>query len=201
MYEYDLFAVINHEGQMNNGHYTNYARFQDEVRSLWSPKKLYIMTILNTVVSFRWWQVRFVILLSYLVDNFIVSQSDANNSRSLFKISGLYVFLCQAPFGLQAAYDTHICLSAWNGGSQGKRDGERKGSSTDEGSWRCTVSHCLISSVCTCSILVFIQFFSLLLRVRKRILSFRINIVCASFIFNSLLGMARHVHTVELRLS
>ena len=31
MYEYDLFAVINHEGQINNGHYTNFARFQDEV--------------------------------------------------------------------------------------------------------------------------------------------------------------------------
>ena len=31
MYEYDLFAVINHEGQINNGHYTNYARFNDEV--------------------------------------------------------------------------------------------------------------------------------------------------------------------------
>ncbi|KIY43869.1 cysteine proteinase, partial [Fistulina hepatica ATCC 64428] len=30
MYEYDLFAVINHEGQLNNGHYTNYARSQDE---------------------------------------------------------------------------------------------------------------------------------------------------------------------------
>lgn len=33
MYEYDLFAVINHEGQINNGHYTNFARFQDEVGS------------------------------------------------------------------------------------------------------------------------------------------------------------------------
>lgn len=31
MYEYDLFAVINHEGQMDNGHYTNFARFRDEV--------------------------------------------------------------------------------------------------------------------------------------------------------------------------
>ncbi|KAF8591122.1 cysteine proteinase [Ramaria rubella] len=30
MYEYDLFAVINHEGQMNNGHYTNFARYCDE---------------------------------------------------------------------------------------------------------------------------------------------------------------------------
>ncbi|KAG6372247.1 hypothetical protein JVT61DRAFT_8049 [Boletus reticuloceps] len=30
MYEYDLFAVINHEGQMDNGHYTNFARFRDE---------------------------------------------------------------------------------------------------------------------------------------------------------------------------
>lgn len=32
MYDYDLFAVINHEGQMDNGHYFNYARSQDEVR-------------------------------------------------------------------------------------------------------------------------------------------------------------------------
>ncbi|KAJ3516520.1 hypothetical protein NLJ89_g1070 [Agrocybe chaxingu] len=30
MYDYDLFAVINHEGQINNGHYTNFARFDDE---------------------------------------------------------------------------------------------------------------------------------------------------------------------------
>ncbi|KII89707.1 hypothetical protein PLICRDRAFT_685039 [Plicaturopsis crispa FD-325 SS-3] len=30
MYEYDLFAVVNHEGQIDNGHYTNFARFQDE---------------------------------------------------------------------------------------------------------------------------------------------------------------------------
>ncbi|KIY72161.1 cysteine proteinase [Cylindrobasidium torrendii FP15055 ss-10] len=30
MYEYDLFAVINHEGNMSTGHYTNYARFGDE---------------------------------------------------------------------------------------------------------------------------------------------------------------------------
>ncbi|KAJ2926938.1 hypothetical protein H1R20_g10145, partial [Candolleomyces eurysporus] len=30
LYEYDLFAVINHEGQIDNGHYTNYARFEDE---------------------------------------------------------------------------------------------------------------------------------------------------------------------------
>ncbi|KAI0044293.1 cysteine proteinase [Auriscalpium vulgare] len=29
LYEYDLFAVINHEGQIDNGHYTNFARYQD----------------------------------------------------------------------------------------------------------------------------------------------------------------------------
>ena|ERR1700722_11456288 len=34
MYEYDLFAVINHDGQIDNGHYTNFARFQDEVSLL-----------------------------------------------------------------------------------------------------------------------------------------------------------------------
>ncbi|KAI6131728.1 hypothetical protein EV401DRAFT_1919398 [Pisolithus croceorrhizus] len=29
MYEYHLFAVINHEGHIENGRYTNFARFQD----------------------------------------------------------------------------------------------------------------------------------------------------------------------------
>ena len=31
LYEYDLFAVVNHEGQVNTGHYTNYARFDNDV--------------------------------------------------------------------------------------------------------------------------------------------------------------------------
>ncbi|KAG6852814.1 hypothetical protein C0991_008969 [Blastosporella zonata] len=30
MFDYDLFSVINHEGKMDNGHYTNFARYQDE---------------------------------------------------------------------------------------------------------------------------------------------------------------------------
>ncbi|KXN82983.1 Ubiquitin carboxyl-terminal hydrolase 22, partial [Leucoagaricus sp. SymC.cos] len=30
LYEYELFAVINHEGNLDNGHYINYARFKDE---------------------------------------------------------------------------------------------------------------------------------------------------------------------------
>ncbi|KIK70376.1 hypothetical protein GYMLUDRAFT_32380 [Collybiopsis luxurians FD-317 M1] len=30
MYQYELFAVINHEGQMDNGHYTNFARFDSQ---------------------------------------------------------------------------------------------------------------------------------------------------------------------------
>jgi hypothetical protein len=32
LYDYELFAVINHEGQIDNGHYTSFARFQDTVR-------------------------------------------------------------------------------------------------------------------------------------------------------------------------
>lgn len=31
MYEYDLFTVVNHEGQIDNGHYTNFARIGDDV--------------------------------------------------------------------------------------------------------------------------------------------------------------------------
>jgi ubiquitin C-terminal hydrolase len=32
LYDYELFALINHEGQIDNGHYTSFARFQDTVR-------------------------------------------------------------------------------------------------------------------------------------------------------------------------
>ncbi|KAH8990252.1 hypothetical protein EDB92DRAFT_1946601 [Lactarius akahatsu] len=32
MYDYELFAVVNHEGQIDNGHYTSFARFQDTMR-------------------------------------------------------------------------------------------------------------------------------------------------------------------------
>lgn len=31
LYEYELFAVVIHEGQVNSGHYTNFARFGDHV--------------------------------------------------------------------------------------------------------------------------------------------------------------------------
>jgi ubiquitin C-terminal hydrolase len=31
MYLYDLFCVINHEGAIDNGHYTNFARYAEEV--------------------------------------------------------------------------------------------------------------------------------------------------------------------------
>lgn len=41
MYEYDLFAVINHDGNMSNGHYTNYARFGQEVSDLEATRSLY----------------------------------------------------------------------------------------------------------------------------------------------------------------
>ena len=32
MYEYELFCVVCHEGQIDNGHYYCFARSQDEVR-------------------------------------------------------------------------------------------------------------------------------------------------------------------------
>ena len=32
LYDYELFALVNHEGQIDNGHYTSFARFQDTVR-------------------------------------------------------------------------------------------------------------------------------------------------------------------------
>ena len=37
MYDYDLFAVVCHEGQIDNGHYTCFARSHDEVRPIPSP--------------------------------------------------------------------------------------------------------------------------------------------------------------------
>lgn len=50
MYEYDLFAVINHEGQINNGHYTNFARFQDEVSMILNGS--YDTIGINEILSF-----------------------------------------------------------------------------------------------------------------------------------------------------
>lgn len=31
MYDYDLFSVVCHDGQIDNGHYTCFTRYQDEV--------------------------------------------------------------------------------------------------------------------------------------------------------------------------
>ena len=53
MYEYDLFGVINHEGQINNGHYTNYARFNDEVKLIIEPVQ---RMILADIISFKWYR-------------------------------------------------------------------------------------------------------------------------------------------------
>jgi ubiquitin carboxyl-terminal hydrolase 22/27/51 len=38
MYAYELYAVVCHEGAMNNGHYYTYARYQDEVGSLFQRR-------------------------------------------------------------------------------------------------------------------------------------------------------------------
>ena len=63
MYEYDLFAVINHEGQINNGHYTNFARFQDEVSMIYWMVLMTPSDLINyfcpSVVSIWWRQVWF----------------------------------------------------------------------------------------------------------------------------------------------
>ena len=39
MYEYDLFSVVCHEGQIDNGHYTCFTRHQDEVRLISSAQR------------------------------------------------------------------------------------------------------------------------------------------------------------------
>ncbi|TFY65623.1 hypothetical protein EVG20_g5463 [Dentipellis fragilis] len=50
LYEYDLFALINHEGQIDNGHYTNFARLQDEWYRFDDEKV--IPTTLSTALTF-----------------------------------------------------------------------------------------------------------------------------------------------------
>ncbi|KAF8525841.1 cysteine proteinase [Hysterangium stoloniferum] len=50
MYDYDLFAVINHEGQLNNGHYTNFARYCDEWYRF-DDDKVYPSTLQNCLNS------------------------------------------------------------------------------------------------------------------------------------------------------
>ena len=52
LYEYDLFAVICHEGGIDNGHYTNFARFEDEVRcQSYSTIFRFLTIFCRTVVS------------------------------------------------------------------------------------------------------------------------------------------------------
>lgn len=51
LYEYELFTVINHEGQIDNGHYTNYARFKDEWFKFDDDKYVYFFC---NVVSQDW---------------------------------------------------------------------------------------------------------------------------------------------------
>ena len=50
MYQYDLFSVVNHDGQLNTGHYTNFARSHDEVRLHYvSEIKVFIKRCSGTV--------------------------------------------------------------------------------------------------------------------------------------------------------
>jgi len=56
MYDYDLFAVINHDGQLNNGHYTNFARYNNAVSGTRLIPPNFTQT--PTVVSVWRWEVR-----------------------------------------------------------------------------------------------------------------------------------------------
>ena len=56
MYQYDLFSVVNHDGQLNTGHYTNFARSHDEVRPHYVLGEIYVFIkhcsgIVSTMIS------------------------------------------------------------------------------------------------------------------------------------------------------
>lgn len=70
MYEYDLFAVVCHEGQIDNGHYTCFARSQDEVRKLLSFDVSYL-TLSNDSGTDSMTTSRFHVAWAFLADSLI----------------------------------------------------------------------------------------------------------------------------------
>jgi ubiquitin carboxyl-terminal hydrolase 22/27/51 len=56
VYQYDLFSVVNHDGQLNTGHYTNFSRSHDEVRPHCVLEGIYVFIkhcsgIVSTMIS------------------------------------------------------------------------------------------------------------------------------------------------------
>jgi len=93
VYQYDLFSVVNHDGQLNTGHYTNFARSHDEVRPRCCFKK-----DLCVHSALQWY--RFdddksvhVCLDSRSITNAFV-QSDKSKTKRVPRFHSLHVLLC-----------------------------------------------------------------------------------------------------------
>ena len=110
MYEYDLFAVINHEGQINNGHYTNYARFNDEVKfdepvQVWFLLTLIIFSgsgiALTTISKSKFVSFHYVFTRQLFNKMLIICpayqlsiQSNPFKLWRMPQLGGIHVFLC-----------------------------------------------------------------------------------------------------------
>lgn len=106
MYDYDLFAVINHDGQLNNGHYTNFARHCDEVFVKMMPALIPVDIWFYMVEQwYRFDDDKYVSLSigdsSHLSDWSVhPEQSLSIHYTGVSQLHSLYVFLCQATVGL-----------------------------------------------------------------------------------------------------
>jgi Ubiquitin carboxyl-terminal hydrolase len=122
LYNYELFAVINHEGQIGNGHYTSFARFQDTVGHLPSLLGSLTHSPASSVVPLRRRQ---------------GDGSDALQDAWCFR-AGLHGLLRQAASGLQATHHANIHPRTRERGGAGARgaggqSAGRKGAGTGTG--------------------------------------------------------------------
>jgi ubiquitin C-terminal hydrolase len=94
LYEYDLFGVICHEGQIDNGHYISYARFGDEVLV---PFLIFDRKCCsNSMQWYRFDDDKYVLKRSLsLVNYLILKQSYPYKSGNMSECICVYVFLCQ----------------------------------------------------------------------------------------------------------
>lgn len=92
VYQYDLFSVVNHDGQLNTGHYTNFARSHDEVRPhcVLGGTHVFIRHcsgIVSTMISLS----KFVLDSRRVTNAFV--QSDKSKTKRVSGFHSLYVLL------------------------------------------------------------------------------------------------------------
>lgn len=133
LYEYDLFSVVCHEGQIDNGHYTCFTRHQDEVRALKLHSfdvKTDSMYISGTAMMTRSERSPKPIITYCVLTH--AHQSNAFYFGRMSEFAGIHVFLCKTSSRLQALVHAIVREDTRGRSGQGEGARARKGSRANE---------------------------------------------------------------------